>query len=174
MIIFYRYTPFRVITKLRLYFPVLYNISFLFIYILNGFLIHLLFNWKIIAVQNFVGFCQISTWISHRYSYAPSLLNHLPISLPIPPLLVVQSSSLSSLSYTTNSHWLSIFQVVMKFPCYSLHTSYPLLPPMSISLISMSVSPLLPCKWFYHSHLSKFHIYVLVYDISFSDLLHSV
>jgi len=32
------------------------------------------------------------------------------------------------------------------FPCYSLHTSHPLLPPllaMSISLLSLSVSPLL-------------------------------
>ena len=29
-------------------------------------LIYLLFNWRIIAVQNFVVFCQASTWISRR------------------------------------------------------------------------------------------------------------
>ena len=29
----------------------------------------LFFNWRIIALQNFVVFCQISTWISHRYTY---------------------------------------------------------------------------------------------------------
>ena len=44
------------------------------------------FNWKIIALQNFIVFCQISTWISHRYTYIPSLLNLPPISCPIPPL----------------------------------------------------------------------------------------
>ena len=43
-------------------------------------------NWKIIALQNFVAFCKTSTWISHRCTYIPSLLNLLPISLSIPPL----------------------------------------------------------------------------------------
>ena len=33
-----------------------------------------IFNWKIIALQNVVDFCQTSTWISHRYTYVPSLL----------------------------------------------------------------------------------------------------
>ena len=28
-----------------------------------------IFNWRIIAIQNFVVFCQTSTWISHRYTY---------------------------------------------------------------------------------------------------------
>ena len=37
------------------------------------------------ALQNFV-FSQTSTWISHRYTYIPSLLNLPPISHPIPPL----------------------------------------------------------------------------------------
>ena len=46
----------------------------------------LFFNWRIIALQNFAVFCQTSTWISHRYTYIPSLLNLPPISLPIPLL----------------------------------------------------------------------------------------
>ena len=66
----------------------------------------LFFNWRIIALQNFVVFCQTSTWISHRYIcmciclcisiylsiylyiyiYLPSHLNLPPISLPIPLL----------------------------------------------------------------------------------------
>ena len=37
-------------------------------------------NW--ISLQNFAVFCQTSTWISHRYTYTPSLLNLPPISLP--------------------------------------------------------------------------------------------
>ena len=38
---------------------------------------YLFFSWRIIALQNFVVFCQASTWISHRYTYVPSLLNLL-------------------------------------------------------------------------------------------------
>ena len=40
---------------------------------LQGFLCFCLFffNWRIIALQNFVVFCQTSTWISHRYTYIP-------------------------------------------------------------------------------------------------------
>ena len=33
---------------------------------------------------------------------------------------------------------------------------------VSISLFTMSVSPLLPCKWVHQYHLSKFHTYVLL------------
>ena len=44
------------------------------------------FNWRIIALHNFVVFYQTSTWISHRYTYILSLLNLPPISCPIPPL----------------------------------------------------------------------------------------
>ena len=34
---------------------------------------NLFFYWRIVALQNFVVFCQTSTWISHRYTYIPSL-----------------------------------------------------------------------------------------------------
>ena len=42
--------------------------------------------WSIMVLQNFVVFCQISTWISHRYTYIPSRLNLPPISCPTPLL----------------------------------------------------------------------------------------
>ena len=32
-----------------------------------------IFNWRIIALQDCVGFCHTSAWISHRYTYVPSL-----------------------------------------------------------------------------------------------------
>ena len=36
----------------------------------NSFLlIYLFFNWSITALQNFVVFCQTSTWINHMYTY---------------------------------------------------------------------------------------------------------
>ena len=48
--------------------------------------------------------------------------------------------------------------------------------PMSISLFSMPVSPLLPCKYILQYDFSRFHICVLEYDIylSLSDSLHFV
>ena len=49
------------------------------------FLIYVFFNWSIIALQNFVVFCQTSTWINHMHTYIPSLLNLPLISLHIPP-----------------------------------------------------------------------------------------
>ena len=53
------------------------------IYSLNFFL-----NWRIIHLQ-YCGFCHTSTWIIHRYTYTPSLLNPTPISYPILPLYVI-------------------------------------------------------------------------------------
>ena len=49
-------------------------------------------------------------------------------------------------------------------------------PLVSIYLSSTSVSLFLPCKPVHLYHFSRFHIYVLIYDICFSlsDLLHSV
>ena len=32
------------------------------------------FNWRIITLQNCEGFCHVSTWISHGYTYVPSPL----------------------------------------------------------------------------------------------------
>ena len=37
-----------------------------------------LFNWRIIALQNFVIFCQTSKWSSHRYTYSPPSWTSLP------------------------------------------------------------------------------------------------
>ena len=57
----------------------------------------------------------------------------------------------------------------------SIHLIFsPLL--MSISLFSVSVSPLMPCKYILQNHFSRFHICALAYDISLSlsDSLHSV
>ena len=42
----------------------------------------IMFNWRIIALQYFVGvFYQTSTWISHRFTHVPSHLEH-PSHLP--------------------------------------------------------------------------------------------
>ena len=49
----------------------------------------IIFNWRIIALQYCVGFCYLPTWVGHRYTYVPSLLNLLPTSHRIPPFYIV-------------------------------------------------------------------------------------
>ena len=73
---------------------------------------YLLFSWRIIVLQNFV-FCQISTWISHKYTYISSLLNLPLISLPHCTPLDCLLHRLTSLKHTASSHWLPILHVVM-------------------------------------------------------------
>ena len=70
-------------------------------------------NWRIIVLQNYAGFCQTSKWISHRYTYVPSLWTFPPLHSPSHPFRLLQSPGLSSLSHTANSHWLSILHMVM-------------------------------------------------------------
>ena len=50
--------------------------------------------------------------------------------------------------------------------------SVPLSPSLavSISLFSMYESLFLPCKYVHQYHFSRFHIYVLIYNIYFSLL----
>ena len=42
----------------------------------------------IITLEYCGGFCRTSTWIGHRYTYVPSLLNLPPTSFLIPPIYV--------------------------------------------------------------------------------------
>ena len=131
----------------------------------------------------FPEFCfQTSTWIDHRYIYIyiyiPSLLNLPPISCPIPPLWndteplfefpELHSKFPLAIYFTYGD---ASFHVTLSV---HLNLSSPL--PMSLSLISMSVSPLLPCKWILEYYFSRFCIYTLEYGIylSLSDSLHSV
>ena len=63
-------------------------------------------NW--IAVQYCADFCHISTWISYRYHMSPPFE---PLSSPTPshPSRLSQSTGLSSLCHTANSHWLLFY-----------------------------------------------------------------
>ena len=105
------------------------------------------FYWKIFALQNFV-FCQTSTWISHRYTYISSLLNLPRISLSI-PFLQVDTEPLFEFPEPYSKFLLAIYITHGKV---SFHVTLSILLTlscpltMSISLFSMSASPLLPCK----------------------------
>ena len=54
------------------------------------FLFKCIFNWRIIALQCYIGFCHTTMWISHKHTYVHSLLNlfsppHLPSDCHRPP-----------------------------------------------------------------------------------------
>ena len=119
---------------------------------------HLFIYWFLIEgeLQYYVGYCSTSTLISHRYTSVSSLMSLLPLPTWSYPSRLSQSTSLNSLSQTPDSHWLSVLRIlVYVFPGYSFRLSRPLLLTptslVSISLSSMSTSPLLPCK--------KVHLY---------------
>ena len=87
------------------------------------------------------------------------------------------SSSSSSAHLGELKGWqLVSCMIFYMFQCHSPKSSHPLPLPESIRLIYTSVSLLLSHTQGYCYHLSKFHIYVLVYCIGvfLSGLLHSV
>ena len=53
---------------------------------LHYFLIKTYFYWGIIALQCCIGFFHMSTWISHRHTYVPSVFNLPSTFHPIQPL----------------------------------------------------------------------------------------
>ena len=109
-------------------------------------------------------------------SHHPETLSHLP---PHPiPMGCPRAPALGALLHALNLHWSSIFT------CGNIHVSMlfsnivPSLPSPteSKSLLFTSVSLLQSCIKGCHYHLSKFHIYALIYctGVSLSGLLHSI
>ena len=119
-------------------------VVFFFLTVSTGVFLKFIFNWRIMALQYSVGFCHTSTWISHSYTYVPSLLN---LILPSTP------GHSSTLSETTRFE-LSEFPLAISSTYCNLHVSalfFQFVPPypsptVSTSLFFMSASPLLPWK----------------------------
>ena len=79
------------------------------------------FNWRKIALQNFVVFCHTSPRISHRYTHVPSLPDLPPHPLPF---TLSQSPCLSSLRHIQQIPMGYLFYTrYSKILCSSLHTS---------------------------------------------------
>ena len=81
-----------------------------FTYSVNLTVFYFIFNWRIITLQYCDGFCHTSTWISHRHTHVPSLLNLPPYSMP---LGCHRAPALDFLCHAANSHWLSILHMAM-------------------------------------------------------------
>ena len=109
-------------------------------------------------------FCHTSTWICHGYTRVP---HPEPSSLPILSLWVVplhqpQASSIVHRTWNGDSFHIWYYTCLMRF---SLIIPPSPSPTESKRLFYTSVSLLLSRIQGYHYHLSKFHIYALVYCI---------
>ena len=133
---------------------------------------------RLITLQYCGGFFHTLTWISHGYTCVPH--PEPPSHLPPHPIPQGHPSApaLSTLPHALNLDWRSVsHMIIYMFQCYSLRSSHPRpLPQSPKRLFYASVSLLLSRIRGYRYHLSKFHIYVLVYCIGvfLSGLLHSV
>ena len=96
----------------------------------------LFFNWRIIALQCYVGFCHTTMWIGHVYTYITPCWASFPPH-PHPSSLGHHSTELCSLCYIAASYYLSILHMVMYiYQCYSLNLSHPLCSLHDLSLLS--------------------------------------
>ena len=117
-----------------------------------------------------------------RMMYSAYKLNkHPEPSSLLPPHTIPlghPSAPAPSIQYhASNLDWsLVSYMMLYMFQCHSPKSSHPLPLPKSKGLFYTSVSLLLSHKQGYCYHLSKFHIYALVYCIGvfLSGLLHSV
>ena len=145
---------------------------FICFYGLKSFLLLLLFFFTILY-----WFYHTSTCIHHGCTRVPhpERPSHLP---PYTIPLGHPSAPAPSFLYPAfNLDWRFISCMILHmFHCYSPKSSHPPSPTESKRLFYTSVSLLLSCIQGCHYHLSKFHIYALVYCIGvfLSGLLHSV
>ena len=135
------------------------------------------FNWRLITIQYCIDFA------IHQHESA-TCVHVFPILNPLPPPSPYHPSGSSQC--TSPKHPVSCIEprLAICFLYDMIHVSMPfsqIIPPSpspteSKRLFYTSVSLLLSRIQAYHYHLSKFHIYVLVYCIGvfLSGLFHSV
>ena len=135
------------------------------------------FNWRLITSQYFIGFA------IHQHESATGIHVFPILNPPLPPRTIPLGRSSQC---TSPKHPVSCIEpgLAIRFIYYIIHVSMPfsqIIPPSpspteSKRLFYTSVSLLLSRIQGYRYHLSKFHIYALVYCISvfLSGLLHSV
>ena len=144
-------------------------------YLLNFFKKFIYFNWRLITLQYCIGFA-IHQHESATGIHVFSILNPPPTSLPIPSLWVIPVDQPQGSCIEPG--------LAIRFLYDIIHVSMPfseIVPPspspteskrLFYTPVSLLLSHMQGCRY----HLSKFHIYALVYCIGvfLSGLLHSV
>ena len=108
-----------------------YNINKYYFYGTNGPFFKIYFNWRLITLQYYSGFCHTLTRISRG---CPRVHPEPPSNLPPHPIPQGRPSApaLSTLSHASNLDWSSnSHMVTYRFQCYSLKLSHPCLLPES-------------------------------------------
>ena len=142
------------------------------------FLNFIYFNWSLITLQSHGGFCYALTWISQGGTCVPLSHTVLPPPSPSHPSGLSQSTGFECPVSCIKPGLVIYFtygnrHVSMLFSQIILLSSF---PTESKSLFFTSVSLLLSCIQGCCYHLSKSHIYLLIYcfGVFLSDLRHSV
>ena len=134
-------------------------------------------SWRLITLQYCSGFCHTLTWISHGFTCIPH--PDPPSSLPPHPIPLGLPSAPALSTCLMHPTWAGDLFHPWQYTCFNaIFSEHPTLAfshriQKSVLYICVSFS-VLHIGLFYH--LSKFHIYVLVYCIGvyLSGLLHSV
>ena len=96
------------------------------------------FNWRLITLQYWGGFCHILTWVSHGCTCVPHpepSSHHPP---PPIPMGCPSALALSALFHALNLDWSSISHMVLyMIQCYFLKSSHPLFLPQSPKVWSL-------------------------------------
>ena len=100
----------------------------------------LFISWRKIALQCCVGFCPTTTWISHNYTYIPSVFSLRPLHSSHASRSS-QNSRLGSLRYTATSHQLSILHLIV-YICWCHFLTPPPHVYKSIPCIGVSIPSL--------------------------------
>ena len=168
--------PILLFSSISLHGSLIQGASFFFYTAPNIFL-KIYFNWRLITLQYCGGCCHTLTWICHGCTCVPH---------PEPPPSSFSPHPSGSSQCASPEHPVSCIEpeLVIHFTYDNIHVSMPfsqVIPPLpspteSKRLFYTSVSLLLSRIQGYRYHLSKFHIYVLVYCIVvfLSGLLHFV
>ena len=155
-----------------------YFYFFIFIFLAVSFLFFLIFIFTLFYFTILYWFCHTLTWIHHGCTWVPKHEPPSPwwgagiISLDHP-----RAPAPSILYPASNIDWRFVsYMLVYMFQCHSPKSSRPLPLPQSPKVCSTHLCLFCFSLQGHHYHLSKFHIYVLVYCIGvfLSGLLHSV